>query len=105
MIPIRKHPQGLTFSVRVQPRSSKNTITGIHGEALKIKLTAAPVGNAANKMCISFLAKCLDVPKSCLDILSGQTSRTKLILVKPKSGEITKNKLNDLKNRIASIVN
>ena len=105
MIPIRNHPQGLTFSVQVQPRSSKNSITGIHGEKLKIKLTAAPVDNAANKMCISFLAKCLDVPKSCLDILSGQTSRTKLILVKPKSGEITNNKLNDLKKRITSLVN
>ena len=105
MIPIRKHPQGLTFNVKVQPRSSKNEISGIHAQTLKVKLTAPPVDNAANKMCITFLAKCLDIPRSCIEILSGRKSRTKLILVKPKSVEITVTELNDLKKRIASLVN
>lgn len=105
MIPIHNHPEGLIFKVFVQPRSSKNRVTGAHGDALKIKLTAPPVDNAANKMCINYLAKCIGVSKSSIEILSGLTRRTKLILVKPKSGEISKNEMNDLKKRIASVVN
>ena len=80
-------------------------LSGTHDHALKIKLTAPPVNNAANKMCVNYLAKCLGVPKSFIQILSGRTGRTKLILVKPKSGEITENELNELKKRIESLVN
>ena len=105
MIPIQKHPQGFTLNVKVQPRSSKNQICGIHAQKLKVKLTAPPVNNAANKMCIAYLAECLNLSRSCVDILSGRTSRTKLILIKPKSGEITKAEMSDLKKRITALVN
>ena len=54
MIPIIQHPKGLTFKVFVQPRSSRNQILGLHGDALKIKLTAPPVNDAANRMCIQY---------------------------------------------------
>jgi len=75
---------GVIIKVFIQPRSSKNMITGLYGDALKIKLTAPPVDGAANKMCIKFLAKCLNVSKSSLKILSGHTSRTKRILIRSK---------------------
>ena len=80
MLSIQENPRGLTFKVFVQPRSSKNMIVGLHGDALKIKLKAPPVDGAANKMCIAFLAKCLKVSKSSLEIVSGQTGRLKRIL-------------------------
>ena len=80
MLSIQETPRGITFKVFVQPRSSKNMITGLHGDALKIKLKAPPVDGAANKMCISFLAKCLKISKSSLEIVSGQTSRSKRVL-------------------------
>jgi len=76
------HKEGITFTVRVQPRSSRNRIEGRHGDALKIRLTARPVDDAANRMCIAFLAKALGVRKSSLSILSGHTSRTKRILLR-----------------------
>ena len=57
-------------------------IAGIHNEALKIKLTAPPVHNAANRMCLKFLAKSLNVSKSALKIISGHTSRRKQILLR-----------------------
>ncbi len=79
---IFEKPEGTVIKIFVQPRSSKNMIAGLHGDALKIKLTAPPVDNAANKMCIQYLAKKLGVSKSTLEIISGQTSRSKQVLVR-----------------------
>ncbi len=81
---VQENPQGITLKVFVQPRSSKNMITGIYGDAIKIKLTAPPVDGAANKMCIKFLAKYFKVPKTSLEIISGHTSRNKYVLYKQK---------------------
>ncbi len=78
---VQENAQGLTLKVFVQPRSSKNMIAGLHGDAIKIKLTAPPVDGAANKMCVNYLAKCLNVPKSSIEILSGHSSRTKRLYV------------------------
>jgi uncharacterized protein (TIGR00251 family) len=57
-------------------------IVGLHGDALKLKLTAPPVNNAANKMCIQYLSRQLKIAKSSLEIVSGHTSRLKQILVR-----------------------
>lgn len=84
MISIRKNPEGIAFKVLVQPRSSKNMIAGLHEDALKIKLTAPPVDNAANKMCLKFLAKSLGVSKSNLEIIAGHSSRHKQILLRSR---------------------
>jgi uncharacterized protein len=79
---ITEKPEGIILTVFIQPRSSKNMIAGLHGDALKIKLTAPPVNNAANKMCIQYLSKQLKVAKSSLNIVAGHTSRLKQILVR-----------------------
>ena len=57
-------------------------ISGLHDEALKIKLTAPPVDNAANRMCLKFLAKSLGISKSRLEISAGYNSRHKQILLR-----------------------
>ncbi len=92
MFVINKNNDGLTFKVVVQPRSSSNMIVGIYNDAIKIKITAAPVDGAANSMCINFLAKLLKIPKSSINIISGQNSRTKKILIKYKDNNLLKNK-------------
>lgn len=74
--------EGVIFKVIVQPRGSKNEIIGLQGDALKLRLTAPPVEGAANKMCIDFLAKSLKVRKSDVEIVHGQRSRTKKMLVR-----------------------
>jgi uncharacterized protein (TIGR00251 family) len=84
MLSIRKNPQGIMFKVFVQPRSSRNRIVGLHGDSLKLKLTAPPVDGAANKMCVKFLAKRLAVSPSSLEIISGHNSRRKTILLKSR---------------------
>jgi uncharacterized protein (TIGR00251 family) len=84
---IQKKQDGLIFKIFVLPRSSKNMISGIYGDAVKLKLTAPPVDGAANKMCVKFLAKHLNIPKSCLEIVSGHASRTKVVLVRLPDGK------------------
>ena len=100
---IQPHPEGLVLKIFVLPRSSKNMLAGRHGDALKIKLTAPPVEGAANKMCITFLAQHLGLPKSSLEIVSGHTGRTKLILVRPKNGKLDDLTMKDLKKRIKTL--
>ncbi len=81
MNPIRDTPDGATFTVKVQPRAKKNTITGQLGDSLKLALTAPPVEGRANQACIEFFANLLDVPRSSVTITSGETSRRKVIRV------------------------
>ncbi len=77
---------GVVFAVFVQPKASRNQVAGLHGDALKIRLTAPPVEGAANKACTQFLAKTLGVPKSAVEIVSGHASRNKKILITPPEG-------------------
>ncbi len=70
-----------TLSVRIQPRSSKNEIILMEGGGLKIRLTAPPVDGAANEALIRFLADTFSVSKSQVEIVSGYTSRDKIIRI------------------------
>jgi hypothetical protein len=103
MLNIRKTPDGIVFKVLIQPRSSKNMIAGLHGDALKIKLTAPPVDNAANRMCIDYLAKTLEVSKSSLEIIAGHTSRSKQVLLRSDPAELSKTEYERLKKRIEDL--
>jgi len=67
--------------VRIQPRSSKNSITRMEDGSLKIRLTAPPVDGAANEALIGYLAKALAVSKSSVEIVSGHTAREKRIRI------------------------
>ena len=80
------HPEGLILDVRVQPKSAQNAVVGVHDGALKIKLNAPPVDGKANKALVQFLAKWLRCPKSTFEIVSGQTSRNKRLLVRIDPG-------------------
>ena len=101
---IREHLDGVTFKIFVQPRSANNMIVGLHENALKLKLTAPPVGNAANKLCVKFLAKSLGVSKSQVQIISGHTSRTKQILLRSHQSKITETEYKALKAAIQNLV-
>ena len=103
MLSIQKNPRGAVFKVLVKPRSFKNMLTGIRDDALEIKLTAPPVNNAANRMCIKFLAKTLDVPKSSLEIISGHTSRNKQMLLHSDRTNISGKEYRRLKQLILSL--
>jgi len=82
MLWIQETRDGVIFKITVQPRGSRNEIAGLQGDAMKIRLTAPPVEGAANKMCVEFLAKSLNVRKSVVEIIRGRTSRSKKVLVR-----------------------
>jgi uncharacterized protein len=82
MIPVKDTAASLEFKILVVPRSSKNQIVGAHGDALKVKLMAPPVEGAANKMCIEYLAKTFQIPKSSLEIVAGQSGRQKVVAIR-----------------------
>ena len=101
MLYIQNHPSGLVFKVHVQPRSSRNRVVGLHGDALKVKLTAPPVEGKANKACIDVLSAALGVPKSGLEIVSGQSSRLKhvLLMCPPSRTPILRQRLEEMAGR------
>jgi uncharacterized protein (TIGR00251 family) len=103
MIPIKVNADNLEFSVYVQPRSSKVCIMGNHRKALKVKLTAPPVGGSANRQCIQLLAKTLKLPKSAVMITGGQTSRLKQIRIYPKKTVATLSELTEFKKRLIEL--
>lgn len=81
MLDIRTTADGVEFKVRVIPRASKTEVVGSIEGMLKVRLKAPPVDGAANEELIKSLAKVLGVSKGNIEIISGQTSRTKRLRV------------------------
>jgi uncharacterized protein (TIGR00251 family) len=82
MLEMQERDGTVVFSVRVQPRASKDEIAGEMAGSLKIRLQAPAVEDRANEALIAFLAQLLKTPKSAVRILSGERSRTKRIEVR-----------------------
>ena len=78
---LRETAGGTLLSVKLQPCASKNEIGAPLGDELKIKVTAPPVDAAANQALVEFLADRLDCSRGKVELLRGQTSRHKTILM------------------------
>ena len=78
---VSEKQDGCILKCWIQPRSSRNALVGIHGDAIKIALTAPPVDGKANKELLKFLAKYFKLPKSSIQIIAGESSRNKTILI------------------------
>src|ERR1700722_17107996 len=74
--------RAVIFSVRVQPRASKDEIVGEVDGVLKIRLRAPAVEDRANEALIEYLAQTLNTSKAAVRILSGERSRTKRIEIR-----------------------
>nr|WP_320115266.1 DUF167 family protein [uncultured Desulfuromonas sp.] len=84
---------GVVIALFVQPRASKNSLCGLQGDELKVRLTSPPVEGAANKLCCTFFAKLLGVSKSSVTVLRGEKSRHKQVVVEGVSLETVKQRL------------
>lgn len=71
----------IRFAVRIQPRASRNEFAGLYNDALRIRLQAPPVENAANEALVGFLADALGLARRDVRIVSGFGSRNKVVEV------------------------
>jgi uncharacterized protein (TIGR00251 family) len=83
---LRATPNGVTLAVRAQPGAKRTAITGIYGEGasaqLKIAVNAPPLEGRANQALIAFLAEIFALPKSSVELISGELSRNKVFLLR-----------------------
>ena len=67
------------FTVKVHPRARRSAVTGRLGDAWKLDLTAPPDEGKANQECVRFLAELMGVPRTRVRVVTGLTSRTKVV--------------------------
>jgi uncharacterized protein (TIGR00251 family) len=67
------------FTVKVHPRARRSAVTGRLGDAWKLDLTAPPAEGKANQECVRFLAELMGVPRTRVRVVTGLTSRTKVV--------------------------
>ncbi|MCK4753155.1 MAG: YggU family protein [Planctomycetes bacterium] len=84
---------GVIFTAKIVPASSKTVIAGLLDGMLKVKISAPPEKGKANKNLVDFLAKKLGVKKNTVTIISGQTNPVKSIQVLGISDETLLKKL------------
>jgi uncharacterized protein (TIGR00251 family) len=82
MIALTPHADGVILPVKAQPGARKNALTGIHAGAVKAAVTAAPERGKANKALIVLLADSLEVKRSQIELVSGETSSEKRFLIR-----------------------
>ncbi len=85
---------GARIEIRVQPRASRNAISGMRAGILRIRVTAPPVDGQANAAAIALLAQALDLPKSAIRLVRGASSREKTLAVESMSQEEVNQRLN-----------
>jgi len=73
---------GAVLTIHLQPKSSRTAWAGKRGDALKVRVSAAPVDGEANDALIAFLAGEFDVPVRAICIESGFTARRKRLLIR-----------------------
>lgn len=78
---LKSTDNGLVLSLKISPNASKNEIIKTE-DGLKIKITAQPIDGKANKALVEFLSKQFKVPKTSIEILRGETSKEKTLLIK-----------------------
>ena len=89
MIELKPHPEGTILPVRAQPGARRNQIRGEQDGMLKVSVTQSPEKGKANKALIGLLSKELSLRKSQLELIAGETSQKKQVLVR----DVTREKL------------
>ncbi|QQX81538.1 YggU family protein [Shewanella sp. KX20019] len=82
MVAVSMQQGNLLLQLYIQPKASRDQIIGLHGEELKIAITAPPVDGKANAHLTKYLAKAFKVPKGDITIVKGQMGRHKQVLIR-----------------------
>jgi hypothetical protein len=71
----------ITLTLHVQPGARRSGISGLHGEALKIRLAAPPIDGRANEALLKYLAALFAVPQRQVELRHGEQSRHKVVTI------------------------
>ena len=71
-----------TLRVAARPGAGRSAVLGEHGGALKLALAAPPEKGKANREAVRFLAAALSVPRPAVEVMTGESSRDKVVLVR-----------------------
>ena len=91
MLQFTGNEDSIGFTVRVVPRASKSEIVGEHDGALKVRIASPPVEGAANTELIRVLSKHFGVGKGDVEIVGGQSSKTKRMRIIGVTAEAVRN--------------
>jgi len=75
-------PGGVRFRVHVKPRARRAEVLGVQAGVLRVAVAAPPVDGEANDELLRTLGRALSVPRTALEIVSGASGRSKLILAR-----------------------
>ena len=89
-------PEGAIVNVKVVPRSSKAGLDGLLGDAVKVRVRSAPVDGKANKELVAVLADAFGLPKASVAFKSGETSKTKRLLLRGVASEAVRKVVENL---------
>ncbi|EMA8650398.1 DUF167 family protein YggU [Cronobacter sakazakii] len=81
MSAVSKTVDGLVLRLYIQPKASRDSIIGLHGDELKVAITAPPVDGQANAHLVKYLAKQFRVAKSQGVIEKGELGRHKQVKI------------------------
>lgn len=84
---IKPAGDGVRLTIQVQPRAKATQWSGVHGDAVKVRVAAPPVGGKANKALIEFVAGYFGVPKRAVSIVQGEKDRRKVLSIEGVSME------------------
>ena len=82
---IQNSDLGATFAVRIHPRASRTAITGTLAGALKLAVSAPPIEGRANEALVEFFSGLFRVPRSAVQIATGERGRNKVIRIAGRS--------------------
>lgn len=77
----RREGESIVLVLHVQPGAKRTEVSGLHGEALKIRLAAPPIEGRANEALLKYIAETFDVPQREVELLRGGQSRHKMVKV------------------------
>jgi uncharacterized protein (TIGR00251 family) len=96
VIALTEHAEGCVLPVRAQPGARKAGVVGEQAGALKVAVTAPPEDGRANKALVEVLRDALDLKRSQVELLSGETSRDKKFLIRGLTPALLQQRLQNL---------
>lgn len=90
---IKEHAEGVSISLHILPNAPRTEIIGLHGNHLKIKIKAPPVDGKANEEIIKFFSRYFEISRNRCEILRGEKSKSKVILLRGLTLTAVQNRL------------